>query len=305
MDRKVKMTETENSHIRLLLVEPDPDEAHQILSELNEAEDISFHLSHVTRLKKALSALSHGNIDVVLINPALPDASEADSVAELVTQAPNVPIVLFTSLGEDETAGLRALRAGAQDCLAREDTRPEILVRSLLYAIERQHRLVSTRPLALIDDVTGLYNHLGFKMLGEHYMKLGERGGRGMFLVFGDIDDFTRINDMHGRKEGDRLLREAATIFKTTFRGSDIIARTGDDEFTVLGIPGKSENDITVIARLQEQIAAHNQAGRRAIPLSMVTHMTRIRPKNTMTLDELLLKAAEEVIYMRKAKKKA
>jgi diguanylate cyclase (GGDEF)-like protein len=49
-----------------------------------------------------------------------------------------------------------------------------------------------------------------------------------------DLDGFKAFNDRHGHLAGDQLLIEAATTWRTLLRESDIIARTGGDEFTVM-----------------------------------------------------------------------
>ncbi len=57
-----------------------------------------------------------------------------------------------------------------------------------------------------------------------------------MLFFFADLDGLKWINDTLGHEEGDRALIEAATVFKETFRTSDIVARLGGDEFAALAI---------------------------------------------------------------------
>ena len=53
-------------------------------------------------------------------------------------------------------------------------------------------------------------------------------------LIFIDIDDFKKVNDVFGHVVGDRVLRGVANGIKKSFRSGDIIGRVGGDEFMVL-----------------------------------------------------------------------
>ena len=52
------------------------------------------------------------------------------------------------------------------------------------------------------------------------------------FLI--DLNDFKRVNDLHGHSVGDRVLQVIAERFRTVARPSDLLARLGGDEFAVL-----------------------------------------------------------------------
>ena len=79
--------------------------------------------------------------------------------------------------------------------------------------------------LSITDQLTGLYNRRGFLSLAEQQLKLAKRNKSGMLLFFIDMDGLKWINDTLGHEEGDKALIETATLFKETFRTSDIIAR--------------------------------------------------------------------------------
>lgn len=53
-------------------------------------------------------------------------------------------------------------------------------------------------------------------------------------LIILDIDNFKRINDTYGHKEGDMLLRYTAENLKKYFKTNAIVGRIGGDEFAVL-----------------------------------------------------------------------
>ena len=101
---------------------------------------------------------------------------------------------------------------------------------------DRKHAEEELRALTLVDDLTGLYNRRGFRMLAEQHLRLVKRGGPVSLLVCFDLDGFKRVNDLFGHAEGDAALRRTASILRTAFRDSDIIARFGGDEFVVLAL---------------------------------------------------------------------
>ena len=88
--------------------------------------------------------------------------------------------------------------------------------------------------LAMLDELTGLANRRGFDAIAQHTMAMCRRVDRPATLLLFDLDEFKRVNDRHGHAAGDVLLRTFADRLRTTFRDSDVVARTGGDEFCVL-----------------------------------------------------------------------
>ena len=122
--------------IRVLLVEDNPGDARLLREILAEAGAHRFELTHHTTLAEALAELSEGGIDVVLLDLSLPDSNGLDTFVRVHSEAPGIPIVVLTGLA-DETLAAGALREGAQDYLVKGRVDPDLLVRSMGYAIER------------------------------------------------------------------------------------------------------------------------------------------------------------------------
>ena len=67
-----------------------------------------------------------------------------------------------------------------------------------------------------------------------HEINQASLTGARMALLFIDLDNFKKVNDLHGHKSGDQLLVDVASILRTSLRQSDTLARWGGDEFIVL-----------------------------------------------------------------------
>jgi diguanylate cyclase (GGDEF)-like protein/PAS domain S-box-containing protein len=87
---------------------------------------------------------------------------------------------------------------------------------------------------ALHDPLTGLANRVLFRDHVERALARKRRRKGRVALLFLDLDDFKVVNDSLGHRAGDRLLVEAASRLSNGIRASDVAARQGGDEFTVL-----------------------------------------------------------------------
>nr|MCH9673311.1 bifunctional diguanylate cyclase/phosphodiesterase [Gammaproteobacteria bacterium] len=118
--------------------------------------------------------------------------------------------------------------------------------------------------LAFFDSLTGLYNRRLFRDRLEQAVRVVERRGSSLALLYLDLDDFKRINDTLGHGAGDDLLRALGERLGTCVRGHDTVARIGGDEFAILlsdlsGIDGALTVAEKVLSRLSEPVDVHGQ----------------------------------------------
>jgi signal transduction histidine kinase len=121
---------------RVLLIEDNPGDADLMRKALASA-DFDCELTVVPTLAGGLAAIADEAWDIVLSDLSLPDSQGLDAIAALRRAARLTPIVVLTSLDNDEIA-LQSLDEGAQDYLVKDRVTGEVLERAIRYAIQRQ-----------------------------------------------------------------------------------------------------------------------------------------------------------------------
>ncbi len=84
------------------------------------------------------------------------------------------------------------------------------------------------------DPLTGLPNRLLLVDRLHKALQYANREGKGLAVLFIDLDRFKNINDTLGHKAGDQVLCEVSTRMKRLLRESDTVGRLGGDEFVII-----------------------------------------------------------------------
>lgn len=137
----------DNKRITVLLIEDNPGDARLINEFLAGTEKNQFDLNESDQLSTGLKYLSRGGIDIVLLDLGLPDSQGLDTLRKVTDSFPELPIVVFTGL-VDEELGVKAVQEGAQDYLVKGQVDSNLLVRSIRYAIERQNLISQIKTLS-------------------------------------------------------------------------------------------------------------------------------------------------------------
>lgn len=109
--------------------------------------------------------------------------------------------------------------------------------------------LDEVRYQAFHDSTTNLPNTRLFEDRISQAITSGRRTGTRHGFLFIDLDRFKMINDSHGHKMGDDVIRAVATRLTDCVRDADTVARVGGDEFAVLISDLREEEDAATIAR--------------------------------------------------------
>lgn len=109
---------------------------------------------------------------------------------------------------------------------------------------------------ALTDALTGLANRRAWDRALEAEERRRRRYGGTAAVVVVDLDELKRINDTQGHLHGDLLLRLVARVIEETSRESDLVARTGGDEFAVLALNCEEPQLRILLSRLRKGLEA-------------------------------------------------
>ncbi len=121
--------------INVLLIEDNPGDADLIADMLEHRKTIE--LVYADRLARGLEFLKIQSISLILLDLSLPDSLGMNTFCKVHLQVPHIPIIVLTGT-DDETLGLSAVKAGAQDYLCKGRVDSELLSRTISYAIERK-----------------------------------------------------------------------------------------------------------------------------------------------------------------------
>jgi len=164
--------------------------------------------------------------------------------------------------------------------------------------VVRKRAEEESRQLALIDPLSNIYNRRGFTALAAHVREIARRQRRPIHVLLIDLDRFKRINDAFGHAVGDKALVEFAQILTATFRKSDVVARTGGDEFCVL-LAEPADGIQTAMARLRQNVDDSNGAGTRSYRLEFSIGVARAMPNDDDSI-HALVEMADEAMYEEK-----
>jgi len=111
--------------------------------------------------------------------------------------------------------------------------------------------------MASHDTLTGLANRARFSDALDYAISLAKREQRAFAIFFIDLDKFKPINDELGHEVGDLFLKQVAVRIKECLRESDIVARVGGDEFTVLLRTIEQDDDAILVAEKIRFVLSH------------------------------------------------
>ena len=111
--------------------------------------------------------------------------------------------------------------------------------------------------LATEDPLTRLLNRRGLEDRLQLSMAAAARHGHSTAVIMADIDHFKSINDSFGHETGDHVIQQVARILERMCRSSDVLARTGGEEYLLVLPNTELESARALAERIRQTIGDH------------------------------------------------
>jgi diguanylate cyclase (GGDEF)-like protein/PAS domain S-box-containing protein len=154
-------------------------------------------------------------------------------------------------------------------------------------AIENSRLYAEVQRMAIVDELTGIYNYRGLLELGNREVERAHRFERPLSAIFFDIDGFREFNNTYSHTTGNLILQNVAHECRSFLRSVDILARFGGDEFVILLPETDLQEGLQVARRLFDRMAAtkiHTATGELGITISVGISMLSENIRDLPTL---------------------
>jgi diguanylate cyclase (GGDEF)-like protein len=127
-------------------------------------------------------------------------------------------------------------------------------------ALVRAELIEKLTGQAVTDELTGLANRRAWYLQLDRALARGRRIGQRLSVLILDLEGFKRVNDEHGHTAGDVLLKTVSRCWAAELRATDLLGRTGGDEFGVILELTDGTAAVEVIGRLERATTGLHRA---------------------------------------------
>jgi two-component system chemotaxis response regulator CheY len=244
----------------------------------------------------------------MIINWALPGLAGSDLIQRIrSTDFPGYVYIILSIAADEKDRVADGLEAGADDYLTTPFTSSELQARlaigKRILDLEARLREAHDQLQVLVthDHLTGLLNQRAIYEHAEAELSRAGRESKPVSLILLDVDEFKAVNNRHGRRVGDHVLRLLAEIIVKNKRPYDWAGRWGGDEFLIVLPATKLSEAGAAAERIRLSIAAapirlsDPSSNGNYLELRVSLGVTSTLPNGLPTLDMLLTRASKSL----------
>ncbi len=164
-------------------------------------------------------------------------------------------------------------------------------------ALDNALAFQKAEALSVTDDLTGLSNSRYMNLVLRREEKRSVRNGKPLSVLFIDMDGFKNVNTNHGHLAGSRALVEAAGVIRGCARETDVVARFGGDEFSLILPDTGREGAVAVAERILDRLRAFPFLEAEGLSLHLTASIGIATLLDVTGSAEELLKAADRAMY--------
>jgi diguanylate cyclase (GGDEF)-like protein len=242
--------------LRVLMAEGIPSGTAQMLREIFPEPENALELTVVSTVTTLLSTIKLADPEIILLDLSLSLREPYDALRLVQRIAPGVPVIVIADPMDKQHAA-QSLTEGAIDYLLKGFIDQRNLGRSLRAALER-NTLEGLVDL-LRDSLTGLYTRDGFLTMGARCQQEAHRTGGTLVLLCAFIENLGTLRAEFGPGDADRALCDVAKTLAKCCRRTDIVARIGEAQFTMLAIDAIAPTASVLRQRVERHLEIDNQ----------------------------------------------
>ena len=164
-------------------------------------------------------------------------------------------------------------------------------------ALDNALSFQKAEAMSVTDDLTGLYNPRYLNLVLRREEKRAVRSGKPLSVLFIDMDGFKDVNTHHGHLAGSQALVEAAAVIRGCARETDVVARFGGDEFSLVLPDTGPEGAMAVAKRIRDRLRAFPFLEAQGLSLHLTASIGIATLPDVSGSAEDLLKAADQAMY--------
>jgi diguanylate cyclase (GGDEF)-like protein len=260
-------------------------------------EHAGIHVSCLYTHENIFDSIVNFDPDVILLDMYMPhvDGFEMASVIRQHQNFSAIPIVIMSS-ETDINKQFKMRSVGADDFILKP-FKPHHLIDTIMNRIKRSRQ---TKRLIYTDGLTGLLLFNKIKDQVSNLLESCVRYNLDFSIALIDLDYFKQVNDVYGHLTGDQILRNFSEFLLSRVRKSDIVTRSGGEEFTIIFPYTNAENALRTLNALRESFAQRLQhADGKEFKVTFSAGIANVNRFQDLTS---LLAAADQALYRAKEK---